>query len=248
MTVGNPHTRTPAAPTRPLLTYLLGSLELAATENTFRRLVYEVSGGGCPCLLLCEHSPGISVGRDGSRAHIRLTSDELTSLRWNVQWLARGGGVLLHAPGQLACYPVFSLAELGLTPAGYVAVLGELAVELFRSFGVTAHFDSERPGVRVGSRRAAHIGVAIHSGVTTFGLVVNVAPDLELFRDLDCDGDPLPMTSLQRECPTRVRPQAVRQRLMELVAARFGFERLSVLHHHPTFFPKPTRHAISHRH
>jgi lipoyl(octanoyl) transferase len=80
-------------------------------------------------------------------------------------------------------------------------------------------------------------------------MVVNVACDLEWFRAVECDGDPVRMTSLQRESPTPVRVPAVRQRLTELVARRFGFERLSVFHNHPSFLPRTPRHAFpaSHR-
>ena len=41
-------------------------------------------------------------------------------------------------------------------------------------------------------------------------------PDLELFRDVRCDGAALPMTSLARESSHRVRVTGVRQRLLEL--------------------------------
>ncbi|MGL6097477.1 MAG: lipoyl(octanoyl) transferase LipB [Fimbriiglobus sp.] len=232
---------------RPLAVHLLGSVEIAAMEAGFRRLVYDVSGGGCPALILCEHPAGITVGRDGSRVHNRHTPEELEALRWPVRWLARGGGVMLHVPGQVACYPVLPLAEIGCSPAGYVTALVEIAMELCRSFGVPAEPDFDTPGVIVGRRRVASVGVAVRSGVTAFGMVVNATPDLKLFRDVDCDGHPAPMTSLQRECPTPVRPQAVRQRLVELVAARFGFDRVSVVSQPPLFQPKPTRHASASR-
>ena len=100
--------------------------------------------------------------------------------------------------------------------------------------------------MRVNGRRVAHVGVAVRDGVSSFGLVVNVNPDLAPFRDVRCDGDPLPMTSLQRESPLRVRVTGVRQRLVELIAARFGFDRVSVFHNHPAALPRPTRHAIPH--
>jgi lipoate-protein ligase B len=162
--------------------------------------------------------------------------------------VARGGGTVLHLPGQIACYPVLPLDALGLTPAGYVRTLMEIAAELCAGFGVAAEIDNDRPGVRVRGRRLASVGVGVRSRVTTFGLIVNATPDLEPFRDVDCDGDPAPMTSLLRESPAPVRAPAVRQRLLDLVAARFGFGRVSVFHQHPTLYPKPARHALAARH
>ena len=93
----------------------------------------------------------------------------------------------------------------------------------------------------------AHVGVAVRAAVSCFGLVVNAEPDLAAFRDVRCDGDALPMTSLVRESPLRVRVTGVRQRLLELVASRFGFSRVSVFHTHPSALPRPVRHAAAYR-
>lgn len=238
----------PTTPTRPLAAYLLGPLDPATAEALLARLVYEVSGGGTPSVVVCEPTPGITIGRDGSRLHVRLTPADLASRRWPVRWVMRGGGAMLHLPGQVACYPVLPLDDLGLKPACYVSALTDIAVELCAGFGVAATADPDRPGVRSRGRRLASVGVGVRSRVTTFGLTVNVSPDLEPFRGVDCDGDSAPMSSLLREAPAPVRTQAVRQRLVDLVAARFGFDRVTVFHHHPTFLPKPARHAVATRH
>ena len=233
-------------PDRALHAYLLGRLDFDALLALQRRLAYDVSGDPASgAVVVCEHPPGITVGREGSRAHIRPEPEELHSRGWPVRWVARGGGVLLHQPGQVACYPVLALERIGLTPAAYVAELEALVVELLAEFDVRGEADSEAPGVRVNGRRVAHVGAAVHAGVTAFGLVLNVDPDLEPFRAVHCDGDPHPMTSVQRETPTRVRVPAVRQRLVEAVAARFGFARVSLFHTHPGLAPRPASHATA---
>lgn len=232
---------------RPLQAFLLGTLDFDALLALQRRLVYEVAGGGTPTLILCEHPSGITVGRDGSCCHIRPSPEQLHARRWPVRWLARGGGAMLHVPGQVACYPILPLRELGLTPGEYVDSLNAAIGDVLREFGLVGESVSGEPGVSVRGRRIAHVGVAIRDWVTAFGIVMNATPDLELFRAISCDGDPTPMTSVQRESPVRVRPQAIRQRLLDAVAARFGFTRVSVFHHHPTFLPKPIRHAVAPR-
>jgi lipoyl(octanoyl) transferase len=128
-----------------------------------------------------------------------------------------------------------------------VSELAAVAIDLLREFGVEGTPDANRPGVRASGRRIVHIGVAVRSWVSSFGLIVNVNPELALFREVRCDGDLLPMTSLARESDHRVRVTAVRQRLVELIAARFGFDRVSIFHTHPAALPRPTRHAISYR-
>ncbi len=227
--------------------YLLGQLDLDAVQTLQRRLSYEIAGDPtCSAVIVCDHPLCITIGREGSRAHVRATPEQLHARRCPVHWVARGGGAVLHAPGQVACYPMLPLDRMRLTPAAYVAGLCEVVGELVAGFGLRA--DVSTAAVRVNGRRVAHFGVAVRSGISSYGFVLNVAPDLELFRDVDCDGDGVPVTSLQRECPTRVRVPTVRQRLLELLARRFDFGRLSVFHLHPTFLPRTPLHALPARH
>lgn len=229
---------------RVLHAHLLGCLGFDTLIGLQRRLVYDVAGDNqTGAVILCDHPPGITVGREGSRAHIRPSPEELNARGWPVRWLSRGGGVLLHLPGQVACYPIIGLERRGLTPARYLVELQSVVADLAREFGIGAGFDPEQPGVKVGPRRFAHVGVAVRHGVSCYGVVVNVNPDLEPFHEIHCDGDPIPMTSLQRETPCRVRTAGVRLRLVELVAERFGFDRVSLFHTLPGVIPHPTRHA-----
>src|SRR5262245_24795126 len=104
-----------------LQTYLLGLVEFEAALVLQRMFVYQVAGDrGRAALLLCEHPPLITVGRQGSRGHIHLEPEELTALRWPVRWVNRGGGCLLHLPGQLAAYPILPLDAFGLGLQGYL--------------------------------------------------------------------------------------------------------------------------------
>ena len=129
----------PPAPSRGLRAYLLGRLEFDALIGLQRRLVYEV--GGSPetgALIVCDHPPGITIGREGSRAHVRPGPAELHARRWPVRWVSRGGGVVLHQTGQVTCYPVIALARAGLTPARYLVELQRVVVDLLRGFEVRA--------------------------------------------------------------------------------------------------------------
>ncbi len=225
-----------------LRVYLLGALPYEQFLAFQRRLVYEVSGDPeLAALIICEHPPFITIGREGSRRHVRLSPEELASREWRQRYVARGGGTMLFVPGQVCVYPILPLATLRINPAKYLGELLESVAGVVRGHGVQSFIDSERPGIRVGGRRIAHAGIAVRSGVTAFGAVLNVCPDLELFERIDCDGDPRPMTSLERESPTRVRPAGIRVELANAVAARFGYSRQSVFHSHNIL------HANAHR-
>ena len=231
-----------------LQAYLLKTVTVPEAVALQRRLAYEVSGDPTTAaVVLCDHPPGVAVGRHGSRAEVLLTDDELAAREWPVRWLAEGGGAMLHTAGQVACYPVLPLAPFGLTPASYVAELLRLAAGVVASFGCSPVVDPQVPTIRVAGRRVGHLGVAVRNGVTAGGVVVNVTPDLLLFRTIRPGGDRRPMTSLQRECAGAVRPAAVRQRLLEALESRFA-DRLAIFTSVPWHPARPTHaHAAAAR-
>lgn len=211
-----------------------------------RRFVYDVRGDrSSGVLVLCEHPPTISIGREGSSEHIRIEPEELAALDWPVRWVNRGGGCLLHVPGQIACYPIISLDSLGIHLQEYLTRLHGVIHDVLTECHVPAELHSDSAGVWVGERRVAHVGVAVSDWVTYFGSAINVDCPLKSFRAVQCDGAAKPMTSIEREKRGRARASTVRQRFVELFAARFGFERVSLFHHHPSLPRKARVHAVA---
>ena len=49
--------------------------------------------------------------------HVRPSQEELALRDWPIHWVSRGGGAMLHQPGQVTCYPVFALDRMNQTPA-----------------------------------------------------------------------------------------------------------------------------------
>ena len=140
------HTPELPLPSRTLSAYLLGTLEFDELLAFQRRLVYEIGGEpSAAALLLCDHPPGITIGREGSRTHVRPNPEELHARGWPVRWVSRGGGVMLHMPGQVACYPIIPLDTLKLTAAAYILELQEVACELCREYDVPAEAGHYKP-------------------------------------------------------------------------------------------------------
>jgi lipoyl(octanoyl) transferase len=179
------------------------------------------------------------VGRHGSRAHILYEPAELEQRRWPVRWVNRGGGVMLHLPGQLAVYPILPLDRLGLTLAGYLERLGLVFQDLLAEYHLPGRAEATGAGLFVRSRMLAGFGVAVREWITYYGAYLNVQPSLDLFRairtnSLRLEGSTAePMTSLERERRGPVRPSRVRERLVEHLQNRFGFARVTVFSEHP---------------
>lgn len=218
-----------------LQVYSLGVVDFETLLAFQRRLHYEVSGNrDHGVLILCEHPPLITVGRHGSRSHILCEPEDLLARQWRIRWVNRGGGCLLHGPGQLAIYSVIALDRLALTVPEYIQRLQDVICAVLDDFSVTAHGQFDLPSVGVGSRPAAGIGVAVRDWVSYYGAFLNIAPDLPPYRLVRWGGaEAEPMTSLVRERRAPLRPSLVRERLIDHFATHFKFSRTAFFSDHP---------------
>lgn len=233
---------TPSEEPAALEAYLIGRVGFDALLAWQRRMAYEVSGERRRGVLaLCELAPIITVGRNGSNEDIRLEPRELALRGWPVRWVNRGGGVMLHTPGQVQIIAVVALDALGLGLAAYLELLHDAVLGAVQESEVRAQVIPGKPGIWSRGRLLAQVGIAVQDWVAYFGASLNVDPDLELFRDVRCEGHGQPMTSIERERHGPVRMGMVRQLIVESIADRLGFARTSVFHHHPALTPAAVR-------
>lgn len=219
---------------------MLGSLGFDEVLAFQRRLVYDVTGDRkAAALVLCEHPPLITVGREGSRAHILAEPEELRARSWSVRWVNRGGGCWLHLPGQLAIYPVVALDDLGLGLQAYLDRLQAVVVDVLDEFNVRGEVRPGQTGVWAGGRLLADVGVAVRDWVAYYGGYMNVQVPLHLFRLLRGGRlKDVEATSLARERRGPLRQSMVRERFVELFAQRFGFARVALFSDHPSLSRK----------
>ncbi len=145
-------------------------------------------------LLLLEHTPVITLGRNAKAHHVLASPEQLAARGVEVFESNRGGDVTFHGPGQVVGYPVFNILELQpkLGAVDFVRRLEEVLIRTCADFGIAAQRIAGATGVWTCStppRKLAAIGVHISRGVTTHGFALNVNTDLDYF----------PVTSLQRE-------------------------------------------------
>jgi lipoyl(octanoyl) transferase len=227
---------------RTLQVYLLGCVPLEHLLRLQRRLHFDITGDRrSSALIVCEHPATITVGRQGSRSHIHLESEELGLRGWPIRWVNRGGGCVLHLPGQFAIYPILPLDRLGCEIGDYLRLLAESVRNMLADFTVHANVRIDEHGVWAGDRMLAALGVSVCDWVTGHGAFVNVHPDLDLFRGVTTVPSAQPMTSLERERRGAVRPSLVRERLIEHFRVRFGFTRVSLFTDHAALAGAGTR-------
>jgi lipoyl(octanoyl) transferase len=140
-------------------------------------------------LLLVEHPPVLTLGRNAHREHV-VASDELLARRGiSVFATNRGGDVTYHGPGQLVGYPILNLR--GFTPpvgiVEYLRKLEEVLIRACADYGVLTQRAAGRagvwtmPGGAVAEKKIAALGVHVSRGVTSHGFALNVTTDLDDF-------------------------------------------------------------------
>jgi lipoyl(octanoyl) transferase len=185
-------------------------------------------------LILLEHPPVLTLGRNATRANI-LASDELLAQRGvEVHEINRGGDVTYHGPGQLVGYPIFDLrgdlpGKKGphLGPVDFVRLMEEALILSCKDFGVPAQRICKLTGVwtyaggSVPEKKLAAIGVHVSQAVTSHGFALNVTTDL---RDFDwivpCGITDKGVTSLELESPQTPTPTLAQA--TNSVSANFG--------------------------
>jgi lipoyl(octanoyl) transferase len=178
-------------------------------------------------LVLLEHPPVLTLGRNASRANI-LASDEFLAYRGvEVHEINRGGDVTYHGPGQLVGYPIFDLRSFTprLGAVEFVRRIEEALIRACGDFGVPATRVPGRTGVwslaggDILEKKICAIGIHIARGITSHGFAFNVSPDL---RDFDlivpCGIADRAVTSLELEADPQPSMEAVRNS----VARQFG--------------------------
>ena len=95
----------------------LGQVDYAEGLRLQRNLVdLRKTGQISDVLLLLEHTPVITLGRNAKAANVLVSTDALAARGVEVFECDRGGDVTFHGPGQLVGYPIFDLREHELLP------------------------------------------------------------------------------------------------------------------------------------
>ena len=178
-------------------------------------------------LVLLEHPPVLTLGRNASRANI-LAGDEFLARRGiEVHEINRGGDVTYHGPGQLVGYPIFDLRSFTprLGAVEFVRRIEEALIRACGDFAVPAQRIAGRTGVwcpaggSVLERKIGAIGIHIARGVTSHGFALNVNPDLRDFELIvPCGIADRAVTSLEHEAD----PPPAMETVRHAVARQFG--------------------------
>ena len=155
-------------------------------------------------LLLSEHTPVITQGRNGKREHLLVSENVLRQRNVEFYETSRGGDVTYHGPGQLVGYPILQLGAIRKDVVWYVRMLEEVMIRTTAEFGICAEREAGKTGVwvrgedkeftqrarrtqrsqrekEIAAEKLGAIGVHISRWVTSHGFAYNVSTDLRNF-------------------------------------------------------------------
>jgi lipoyl(octanoyl) transferase len=170
--------------------------QLAARERVW--------AGESGVVLLCEHSPVITLGRSASVGNILAAGDI------PVERIERGGEVTYHGPGQLMIYPVVRLRSV----VGFLERVAGAIAETCAAFGAPgAAWRRDPAGVWLDGKKLAACGIHVARGVSVHGFALDVDTPPVAWRAIRPCGLDVPQISLAR---ARGAPVAVNEVAQEL--------------------------------
>jgi lipoyl(octanoyl) transferase len=139
--------------------------QLAARERVWR--------GEPGTVILCEHSPVITLGRSANRANVLAAGDV------PIIQIERGGDVTYHGPGQLMVYAIVRIKSV----VAFLETVAHALAETCAAFGAPgAEFRREPAGLWLGDAKLAACGIHVARGVPVHGWALNVATPRDAWR------------------------------------------------------------------
>lgn len=157
-------------------------LDYAQSYRLQKQILQDRIDGKVPDhLILVQHNPVITIGRNGKSSNILVPRDVLKASGIEIYEIERGGDVTYHGPGQLTGYPIVDLRNFIRDVHWYLRQLEEVIIKVLKEYDITGQRVKGYTGVWVAREKIAAIGVAVRRWVTYHGFALNVSPDLRHF-------------------------------------------------------------------
>jgi lipoic acid synthetase len=169
----------------------LGRVDYEPTWREMQRITDTRDADTPDEIWLLEHPPVFTLGLNADAGHV-LAAGDIPVVK-----IDRGGQVTYHGPGQLVVYPLIDIRRAGLGVRDLVTALERAVIDYCATVGIDAECRKNAPGVYVGGRKIASVGLRIRRGASYHGLAFNVNMDLAPFQRINpCGYAGLQMTQL----------------------------------------------------
>lgn len=161
-------------------------------------------------LWVVEHLPVFTQGMAGKAEHLLQHTDI------PVVQVDRGGQITYHGPGQIVVYTMIDFKRRKTSVRDLVSRLENSIIATLAEYGIESHNDPHRPGVYVGERKIASLGLRIKRGAVYHGLALNVNMDLNPFHQINpCGYAGMEMVQMADLLPNAPDFEEVAQKLVQ---------------------------------
>tara|TARA_Y100001936_G_scaffold254041_1_gene323965 strand:+ start:4982 stop:5623 length:642 start_codon:yes stop_codon:yes gene_type:complete len=122
-----------------------------------------------------QHPPVYTLGVAGKMEHL-LRNNGISIIRSD-----RGGQITYHGPGQIIAYLLLDVRRLKLGIRELIKLIEDAVIDLLEEYAVNTKIRKGAPGVYVGNKKIASLGLKIKNGCCYHGVALNVDMDLEPF-------------------------------------------------------------------
>ena len=117
-----------------------------AETNTMNQPVL----GEVGTVLFVEHPAVYTLGKSGDMENLLISQAMLESLGAEFYHIDRGGDITFHGLGQLVCYPILDLEQIGIGLRRYIEALEQAVIRTVASYGIRAGRIEGASGVWMG--------------------------------------------------------------------------------------------------
>jgi lipoyl(octanoyl) transferase len=133
-------------------------------------------------LLLLEHPPVITLGRNAKAGNLLVSREGLRNYGVDLFEIDRGGDITFHGPGQLVGYPILKLGRGEQDVHAFMRHLEDSLISLLAWHGIHSWRRDKLTGVWTSKGKIAAMGIHISRWITRHGFALNVTTDLSFFQ------------------------------------------------------------------
>jgi lipoyl(octanoyl) transferase len=181
-----------------------------------------------PCVLLVEHTPVYTLGRNGNANNLLINEERLKENGAEAIKVDRGGDITFHGPGQLVVYPIIDIERYKLGLKDYIYNLEEIVIMSIKEFGLEGARIYGATGVWIEkdspyARKICAIGVKCSHYVTMHGFALNVNVNLNYFNYINpCGFVDKGVTSIENELRKTITIDEVKPIIIKYFNYLFG--------------------------
>lgn len=181
-------------------------------------------------LILVEHPPVITLGRNATESNVLFTEEALKEQGVGLYNINRGGDVTYHGPGQMVGYPIFNLKKHhGRSIKVFIEKLEQIFIDFIGdTYDLSVNRHECNAGVWYGKEKVVALGLAVKTGVTMHGFAFNLNTILDHFRLIvPCGLVQMGVTSIEAIKGQAVDLEEAKAQIGQYFMKQYGFDEMT---------------------